>query len=165
MAQMRSYDNAIITLSTLASGAVLGGALKIDAARENGVRLEKMKAQMSFRGKTDGQGPVVVGLAHVDLSDTEIAECFAADAQKPVDTPDSERVMRKVFPIWMIGKAELSSISGRGTNEYIEIAFPWKTIREGSGLKWFAINLDSGSLSTGTVIEIVSVTIGEWLLD
>ncbi len=166
MSQMRSYDNVIIALSTLAAGAVLTSPLKIDGARENGIRLQKMKAQMSFRGLTDGEGPVVIGLATTDPSVTEIAEVFTADPQKPEDIPASEQVMRKIFPIWMIGKAELNSVTRGVKNEYTEIQFPWKNIEEGTGLKWFAVNLDaSATLTTGGVIEIVSVTIGTWLDD
>lgn len=163
MVQMRSYDDVEMALSTLAAGAVIKGQLKIDGSREQGIRLSKMKAACSISGKTTGEGPIIVGLCNTDLSVTEVAEAFAADPQKELDTPASEQVMREVFPIWHFGKGVLT---GQGDAQpYREVRYPWKDVIEGNGLSWFAINLDSGSLTTGTLVDVSSVTIGEWRED
>ncbi len=162
MAQMRSYDSVEITLSTLAAGAVLKGALKIDGGREQGVRISKMKAACMISGITTGDGPLVIGLCNVDLSVAEIAEAFDADPQKELDTPASEQVMREIFPIWAQGK---QSQQGADIWPYRSIRYPWKNVIEGNGLAWFVVNHDASALQTGGIVNIESVTIGEWLHD
>ncbi len=163
MAQMRSYDDVLLVVGALQAGAVAAQATKMDAAREQGFRMQKLKAAMSFNGKTSDEGPIVVGLCSTDLSTTEIAEVFASDPQKPDDVPASEQVMREVFPIWHIAFAV--NAPQESTTPYRNVAYPWKETREGDGLKWFAINLGPAILTTGTLVQISSVCIGEWLLD
>ncbi len=165
MVQMRSYDDVNITLSTLAAGAVLKGALKIDGSREQGVRITKMKAACGIFGLPANDGPVVIGLTNQDLSVTEIAECFAADPQKPDDVPGSEQSMRQVFPIWFSQIQGVVNTGVNGLRTYQNIAYPWKEVQEGDGLAWFVINLDGVALGTGGVVSIASVTIGDWLGD
>ncbi len=163
MTQQRVYMDDIIGLGALGAGLVLKTATKVDASRENGIRIQKLMCAMTFSGKTAAEGPIVVGLASTDLSTTEIKECIDADPQKPDDTPASEQVMRQVMPIWVIGKTETASQNS--PYRYEEIPYPWKEVAEGDGLAWFAMNEDGSALTTGTEIEIQGVLIGEWLND
>ncbi len=162
---MRSYDDVTINLSTLAAGAAIKGNLKIDASREQGIRMQKMKAAMSWNGLTDAEGPLMVGLCNSDLSPTEIAECIAADPQKELDTPATEQVMREVFPIWFIGLFTTTKeppVHEVDAGMLREIRYPWKEVIEGNGLSWFVMNLGGGALTTGVGVHFFSVTIGEW---
>ena len=162
MTQQRVYIQNNLGLGTLGSDLVLKSALRVDASRENGVRITKLKAAVSYNGKTATEGPLLVGLCSTDLSTTEIAEALAADPQKPDDVPASEQVMRQVFPIWLIPAGPASEPD---TKELVEISYPWKEVAEGDGLAWFVQNRDGNALTTGCTIEIHGVCIGEWLND
>ncbi len=162
MTQMRSYDNVLTVMGTLATLLVLKTSLKIDTGRENGVRLKKMLMAMTFEGKTAGEGPLLYGLCLSDLSPTEIQEALNADPQKPDDVPASEQVMRKLMVIGVIPAAMTASTD---PEVYREVRFPWKEIEEGSGLSWWVQNRDGGSLTTGTNVRFSSFAMGEWLDD
>ncbi len=163
MTQQRIYIDDVIGLGTLGAGLVLKTATKVDATRENGIRIQKLMAAMTFAGKTATEGPIIVGLCSTDLSTTEIAEAIDADPQKPDDTPASEQVMRQVMPIWVIGTNDTASLAG--PYRYEEIPYPWKEVAEGDGLTWFAMNEDGSALTTGMTIEIQGFLVGEWLND
>lgn len=157
--QARSYDDVEIVLGTLAAGAVLKGALKIDGGREQGVRIQKLMAAVSVIGQTTGEGPLIIGLTNADLSVSEVAEALAADPQKPDDVPGSEQSMRQIMPIWFVPKNQPSN---NEIQRLVEIPYPWKLVAEGDGLAWFVANLDGSALTTGALVDIFSTTIGEW---
>ena len=162
-AQHRIYKHATITVGALATLSAVKGNTVIDGSRENGVRIEKMKAALSWHNKTADDGPCTVGLCNSDLSPAEVAECMVADPQKPLDTPASEQSMRNIFPVWLIDKA--STGTGNLVQEYTDIRYPWKEILEGDGLSWFLFNHDSATLTVNFVCEIPMVIIGSWLDD
>ncbi len=124
--------------------------------------MEKIKLAISFKGKTVGEGPIVVGLSNLDLSNAEIAEAIIADPQHSEDTTGMEQTNRKIFPVWVIpaGLAAESEIQMLRT-----IPYPWREVMEGSGLKFWAFNADGNTLTTGTEITISGVIVGRWLRD
>ncbi len=165
MAQMRSYDDVQIVLSTLAAGVTIKGNLKIDGSREQGVRISKMKAACGVSGEGADLGPLLIGLCNADLSPTEISECLSADPQKDLDTPASEEVMREIMPIWLYPIQAITNSDVNALRTLQSIRYPWKEVIEGNGLAWFVTNLDETTLAGGGLVDIFSVTIGEWLRD
>ncbi len=171
MVQFRSYDETTITLSTLAVDSVLKGLMKIDASREQGVRLKKVMATCSRFLPQSGNGPLWVGLANSDLSQAEIAEAIVADPQHGSGVPGQERTMREVMLIWVIPRAHVDgddASRAQNQNEAMRlrtIPYPWKKSIEGTGLAWWVMNRGGGVLTTGEVVNISSFMMGERLDD
>ncbi len=151
-------ENAIGAVSASAAKQI---ATKWDASRLQGGRIKKMKAFMSYEGKTDGEGPIIVGLTH-GLSVLEVAEALVADPQGEDDVPAIEESNRPVYPIWVIVPDGTES-SRSPLNLYRTIKYPWKRIPEGVALNWFVFSRDA--LTTGITMDISSVTVLEWERD
>ncbi len=158
--------NLNFNLGALTSLTASTNALLIDGARDQGVKLLKLKAAISLRNKTAGEGPITVGIA-IGVSAAEIAEAIVADPQGISDDPALQRSQRRVFPIWYFGKevANTADLSEGPVKKLEDVDIPWKMIEEGLNMFWYAFNHDSSDLTTGTSIDIVSVAVQEWLRD
>lgn len=149
-------------LSTLASGSVIEGTTKIDAAREQGVKITKLMAACDFTNKTSDEGPLVVGYAIGNMTAAEIAEALAADPQLNDDDVASEQANRKVVPVWYI--AEQPSDNEDAVMKLEEISVPWD-IAEGEAFTWWTLNNGPDTLTTGTIVNVWTTLVGEWLRD
>ncbi len=158
-------SNVQFNLGTLATVTAIKGQSKIDASRENGLRLKKMWSAMDIRGKTGAQdeGPIIMGIC-VDSTITEIAEFFSSDPQKYNDPDLSEKSNRKVFPIWFIPQLVTAINDNVGAVLFRNMRIPSWTIPEGSALEYFAFNAGA-ALTSGAQVSITSVFVGEWLRD
>ncbi len=154
--------NGLVGIGTLADVTAIVLNTKIDASREQGVKIRQLKASMSYNGKTASEGPLIVGVA-VELTAVEIAEAMNADPQRWDDTDAKDKGNRKVFPIWTIPAGVLT---GDDRNQKLEeINIPWKIIPEGSTLKWFVFNASGSTLTTGTIVHVHAAAVTEWLND
>ncbi len=160
--QQIQYINVEVVLSTLATLTAITGATAIDAGRLQGVRLKKMKLACSYKGKTAGEGPLVVGLCDTTLSVAEIAEAILADPQGVAEVPATEQGNRRVFPIWNIGPG---LVADDAIQMYREVHFPWKDWPEDKGIKVFVFNNDGSNLTTGTTVTVFGPVVQEWLRD
>ncbi len=157
--QQVQYLISEVALGALATLSVAGTATIIDAARLQGMRIKKAKVGVTFKDKTAGEGPLLVGMASVDLSNAEIAEALVADPQSARDSPANERANRQIYPIAMLpaGLAHAEEVQYLRTLRY-----PWKRIMEGNGLKMFVFNMDTATLTTGCVVNFVIPVVGNW---
>ncbi len=161
--EFMTYQLFRMTLSTLASVAVIEDAAKTDTARAQGVRVKKMKIAVSYQGKTEGEGPLLVGVAHGNLSVTEIAEALNSDPQGQDQTVPMEQAQRTVMPIALIPAV---GVGGNGVPlELDDVRFPWKEVKEGTDITMWTQNLDTGALTTGTIVECHMTLLQEWLDD
>jgi len=146
-------------VGALATLSVAGSATIIDSARLAGMRITKAKVAITFKNKTAGEGPLLAGMASVDLSNAEIAEALVADPQSARDSPANERANRQVYPIAMLpaGLVDAEEVQYLRTLRY-----PWKRIMEGNGLKMFVFNMDMATLTTGTIVNFVVPVVGTW---
>ncbi len=152
-----------LALSTLAALTAVTGALNVDGARLEGMKIKKWKGAFTFDGKTTAEGPIVYGLSQ-DLSPTEVAEFFTADPQHTDDVPSVERANRKVFPMGIITRG--STESDLTQTKLHNLRWPWPEIREGHGISIFAFNANiAAALTTGTILDFQSIMVGEWLDD
>ncbi len=167
MTQMRSYDDVLLNLSTLASETALKIGTKMDSSRENGFIIKKQKIAISINGLTDAEGPILVGMTNTRISAAEVAECINADPQSPLDVPAQERSMREVYPIMVFAlwTTTKDPAVNEIRNEYRALHYPWKEIPEGTGLDLFAMNRGGGALTTGAAVNFQLTTIGEWSRD
>ncbi len=161
MTQQVQHINRSVTVGALATITVAGSATNIDAARLQGVRIKKIRGNVSWFGKTTLEGPVMYGLASIDLSNSEIAEALNADPQSENDQPASDRGNRKVVPMGIIPRA--TEVDGRNMRSFMNITWPWKVIPVGSGLKIWVFNLDTSTLTTGMEVKFNLAIVQEWI--
>ena len=157
------YDDLALVLGALATKTAVQGASKIDASRAQGFRLLKTQYWVEVIGKTNDQGGIIVGLSH-NLSVTEIKECIEADPQgsKAIHRPESEASSRPIWPLVLI-PSTVTSIEDKLV-AMGELKPGWSA-PEGSTFNWFAFNLSTGTLTTGTQVKIFAKHYGVWLKD
>ncbi len=161
--EFMTYQLFRMTLSTLATAAVIEDSAKTDTSRANGVRVKKMKVAISYKGKTAGEGPLLVGVAKGNMSAAELAEALNSDPQGPDNTVPMEQAKRTVMPLALIPAAAVASPAD--TRWIRSVRFPWKEVPEGTDITMWVQNLDTGSLTTGTVVECHMTLLQEWLDD
>ncbi len=162
--QTKVYSFTNTTLSTLAAATAVKQSLKVDASRLQGERIKDIFGKFTWEGKTVGDGPVYYGFCVDSLSVTEIAEIFNADPQSQVDTPDTERSMRRLIVVGEMPIAQAAAINE--DDHWHKIMWPtsWK-IQEGEGLCVFAFNRESSALASGTILHFDGMINGEWMED
>ncbi len=165
--QLISDDLIIVTPGALATKSAVSTTSKIDSAHDQGVKIKKCFAKMEFRAKTVNEGPLIVGYCADNLTNAEIAEFFTADPQRFEDAGQSDPANRKVMPLWVIPHIATASAPVPQTDSlYLnEVRSPGFEVIEGSLIKWFAYNADTGTLTTGILIVIVAQWLVEWLRD
>ncbi len=156
------HDFVELTVGTLAAdNAVLTPSARIITANEQGFRISKMKYQMTYNGKTDGEGPCLFGFS-VDLTADQVRDAISATPTGEADAEAMERTNRKVYPLEQIAidGDERSRISD---THFRHIRMPWKEIAEGSSLDyWLHCR---AALTTGMQLQISAVYVGKWLED
>ncbi len=155
------HDTVTVSLSTLAAGGVVLGAIKIDASQQNGFRVKKVRAAVSYEQKDTVKGPIVVGFAASSLTLTEVKECLDADPQGPDDIPAADQANRKVWPVWMMPAA--TELDNRNIREMVEIYWPYKEVAENVPFQAWAQNIDGSAVSALIVIQMAFY--GIWLRD
>ncbi len=114
----------------------------------------------SLLGGTAGEGPISVGLAHNDLSVTEIKEALDAEITDPDNIIAREQSRRPV--------RKAGTFPGLATNETINHGDPQRTrlkfmIGDGHGPAQYAINRSNGNLTGGQVVVCEGVLYGRWI--
>ncbi len=154
------YDRLVITLGTLAVLTAIGGAGKIDASRENGFRIMKTEAWMTFGGMTAGEGPLIVGFA-CNATVSQVESTIEVDDQSSTDSQLSGVSRRPVWPMWMIGLGLTTE-----AQEMYRIINPKWSVPEGEAAVWWVYNADStNALTTGGQVNIFAKHSGVWLRD
>ncbi len=138
-----------LALGTLAAATVLSGNLWTESSDFYVVSAE---LYVGLRGHTGNEGPILVGLAHGDLTDAEIEESIEAVTSAQLsDRIQRERATRPVRDIGMF--------PGNAADEMINDGNPVKTPirwmnRQGDDMKAWAFNSDGSALTTGTVFNL-----------
>ncbi len=153
--QKRSYKlrkvriSAALGLSTLGSVTVLTGTFT--GISDAQYRLMSTKSTWDLIGQTEGEGPIVVGLAHSDYTVTEIKEALeAAAAISQGDKIANEKANRLVRIIGTFGGGANSVLNdGRP----VKTRFNWN-IAIGDASVLFAYNDSGSALTTGAVLNV-----------
>ncbi len=108
---------------------------------------------------TAGQGPIVVGFAHADLTVAEISECIKAELTDPDDIITRERARR---PVRQVG-----AFNGLNTDETLYDGVAKRTtikisIGNDHNLALYAFNRSGAPLTTGSKITVDGVLYGRW---
>ncbi len=157
------YDITILSPGSLSPNDV--GSTAVHTNLTEDFRILKTEYWVSWNPViTDGQeGPVIVGMAAGGLSATEIEECLEADPTDTSDAPESEQVMRAVWPLEQFilyndttGVDYGSVISAQGTFN------PKWTMPNPSGWSWWVYN-QSTALLTGGAFFFFAKHFGVWV--
>ncbi len=156
------HNSTTLALGTLASGAAVVGATKIDSTREQGVKLRKVKGFFNVMGKTVDEGPLIVGFSR-DLNATEVQQGFEGDPQFEGETALSERANRPIFPVATIPAKMLDTEAI--LKMWTEFDIPSWLVIEGNSFDIFAFNDGAGALTTGGSIFFEGVFVYDWQRD
>ncbi len=152
-------------MGSAASNVVVSTSTKVDAARTTGMRIAKIMAAMTYTGKTEGEGPFFVGIAQSGWTDAEITEAIIADPQGPQDGSDQDEAIREVVPIWVIPEGGTETDADGGEIRFRKIPYFWHNVPEGTGISFWLMNKSGGTATTGLVVNVHSVIVGEWNRD
>lgn len=152
-------DNLTIALGALANLDVIGQVSTMSAALVEDYRIIKMDGWIFY--ETTQGGPLIVGIAPADMSDTEIEECLEANPVDGQDTPATEQVNRPVFPLAVIHNVSAAGPRA-GQVVSIEKTLRW-TFQRQEGWKYWAYNRSGGTLTTGGVIGVFMKYYGVWV--
>ncbi len=156
------HEDVELGVGTLAANtAKKASSTAIKSSNENGFKISKMKYAAHWDGRTDGEGPVLFGIS-IGLTDAEITEAILAKPTHRMDEPDTERANRRVFPLewWPIDGVESRA---QNMNPLRSVRIPWKEIPENVNLDWWVIS--DSALTSGMVVDIRGVYVGEWMRD
>ncbi len=161
------HDSIDIVATGLTSGNAVTTATKIDAARFQGLHIQKVKFMVGVSYVTDGdEGPFEYGLA-VGLTADQIEEALAADPQYQ-DVPETaHRSQRAVYPIGLTyadGTSAVETQTHDGTNLMRTLTdFPKWKVREGNFLVAYGYNY--GVAAVTAAVQLRLLIIGRWLDD
>ncbi len=135
--------------------------IKIDAAREQGFRISKIRLFGEWHTKTTDEGPLWWGLA-IGGSAAQIELVLEADPQSSFDkdeTADGQWV--KPCGVFPFEDTEGSLTPGM---PYIEIVVNW-SIPEGQAFQMWVYNQNATPTTTGLTINFFMEIFGVWLRD
>ncbi len=157
------YDQDFqLALGTLAGNDVLNGLSKIDASRRMGFRVTRMEYWIEWFGKTVGNGPIMIGWTPTK-SGAQVELALEADPQGSDDGVTQQQANEPVFPLVMIPTT--STEIGEDQDAIHGVLNPKWSSPEGVSAQWWAFNMNSSALTTGTVVNIFCKYFGVWLRD
>lgn len=136
-------------LSTLADGTLLSSAM--GSAFSVKMYIISADLYIALRGGTAGEGPILVGLADSDLSDTEITECLDAVYGGDEDIVSREQARRPVREIGMFPGLSTEELLNQGNKTRYKLKFP---VGESSAIDLWARNESGAALTGGQIIEV-----------
>ncbi len=135
-----------LALSTLADDTVLSEA---ENAVDNEQFLISVKATYTIRDVTAGEGPITIGWAHGDYSDTEIQESLATSGSwDEGNKTANEQANRAVRKVGTFHNLSAEGVLNNGNPITTKLMFKLQT---GISLKFWAWNRSGAILTTGAV--------------
>ncbi len=150
--------NENITLATLADGA----AISVDSdpfGRE--YYLISADLYWMLDGGTSGQGPIIIGLAHNDYTDVEIAENLnQTGMEDPGDKIAQEQGRRLVRRSGQFANGVDNEVLNDGRVKRTKCGW---VITDGFSLAFFAQNKSGATLTTGASVKVSGKLYGRWV--
>lgn len=146
-----------LTVGALASNTVIAADLLASLTED--LFVISANLMVSFTNHTGGEGPLQVGMAHGDLSVTEIAENLNANLTGPDDIIQKERSRRPVRKIGMFSGAAADENLFDGRQSKTTVKF---SIGDGHALVVWLVNRSGATLTTGTLVRFDGEIYGRW---
>ncbi len=147
-----------LALLTLADNAVLGSD-----SDPFGREFFAISADLywNISGMTAGQGPVVVGCAHNDYTDVEVAENLnTTGMEDPGDLPAKEQGRRLVRRAGQFSVVSTDEVLNDGKPVRTRLGF---VITDGFSLAFWAQNKSDAPLTTGGILNVQGKIYGRWV--
>lgn len=152
-----------LALGTLADGTVIVvDSLATDF--DDDIYLISLDLTAQLDNQASGEGPIHVGVAHSDFTNTEILEYLDVDPTQRDDKIAQERVKRGLlikkvgqFPIGAVGAQQMVLNAGVPIRKKLRML-----ITEGFQLQLYAINRGTGA-TTGRVVHFSGTIYGRWI--
>ena len=151
--------NISVVLSTLAEGVLVKVGLTGDQDFLQDAFVISAKINMSIRGLTAGEGPLQVGLAHSDLTVTEIGESLDANLLEPDNIIQKERARRPVRRVGYFPGAAATEVLNNGVPIHQIIKM---VVNSGHRIVGWIRNQSGATLTTGAVFELQGVLSIRW---
>ncbi len=166
---MRGFGTRLFTgtlsLGTLASEGVVKDDFLQGPTQTQGFRISKLRIAFSLRGKTVSEGPVLCGIS-CNASSTSLIKARYAISQGTTSKLNDPSIGSSVY-VRALGWAHREAsgaIAIPSDNTFMDVKLNW-SIPEDSALNFWAMNLDTGVLTTGMFVAAVGEIYGVWLND
>ncbi len=143
--------NPGVTLSTLADNSALAAAATGTMTSEG--RLTSIDATYSMRDNTAGEGPIMIGVAHPDYQDAEIAQAITVAVTGTHTQVEMEQANRKVRVIGTFPGVEAGEVLNDGRP--IKTKLNWPFAEGQAALRVFGFNASGAALTTGTILKVL----------
>lgn len=148
----------LITLGTLGSNTVLAVPLLGSVFGED-IFIVSVDVLASIRGLTTTEGPLVLGLAHSNLTVAEVAEALAAEVTDPDDFIARERARRPVRRFGLFNDGSANQVINDGKMLRVPVRF---SVGDNHDLDIFVMNRSGATLTTGAIIPFQGTIFGRW---
>lgn len=151
-------------LGTLADGVAI--VSPILATLTEDLFVVSVDVYWSIGNLTPGQDPILVGIAHGDLSVTEITEALDASPTGPRDIVANERAKRPVRRAGQFANPNATAQEQVALNDGKAIRTTCKfLVSDGVPLNMYAVNRSGAALSTTDPIVTFNGTVyGKWII-
>ncbi len=151
----KSYKGRIT--NTLTVGALAPAVVKeatIGSALESEIYISSCKFTWSRKDGTAGEGPIICGVADIDLSAAEIEECLEASTSFSVnDRIAREQATRPVRIVGTFNGATAFETLNDGNPIFTRCGF--HAVDGDAPMQIWAYNKDSATLTTGSFLVVV----------
>ncbi len=152
-----NVDQSVV-LGTLGAGTI--GSSAVTGLGVTRVKIISVDLMYSLTGFTSGEGPIVVGIANGDLSNTEIGEALDAQPTSQTDIIANERRRRPVRRMGVFSGVAVSETLNDGKAIRQKL---FTTLDEGTELLVWARNQDTSALTTGATVDVFGKVYAEWM--
>lgn len=147
---LKGNCDEVMALGTLANNTVISA--NFDETVTERTLVLSVELTYGLDGGTQGEGPIIVGIAHSDYSSTEIQEFIQnAGAWSEGDLVNQEIARRKIRIVGQLPRDEEDEVLNDGNP--IKTPCKW-VLTTGQTLKQFAYNASGGSLTTGSNLKM-----------
>jgi len=150
--------DASVALSTLANATIL--SVDITALGITKFRVVSMDLSWQIRDQTPGEGPIQVGVANSNLTNTEIGECLDATPTSQTDIIPLERLRRPVRTVGAFNSVSADEVLNDG--RMMRTKFH-TVLDEGTELEVWARNRSGSSLTGGAFLAVQGRVYGYWI--
>ncbi len=147
-----------LVLSTLVTDIVILGSMLSSSFAED-IFIISVDCLWAIRGHTAGQTPLEFGIAHGDLTVTEISECLNSELTDPNDIIQRERGRRPVRRVGTFGGSLADPVYNDGRKMKTTCKF---SLSNGNSLNAYLLNNSGVTLTTGAVLEFSGTIYGRW---